>query len=54
MESITFKVEGIIIQLANGRICFWNGNPDKVADIDLPIDILCRALATSDMLIKPK
>lgn len=52
MDSITFEVENVTIQLVNGRILIWNGIPEKEADIDLPIEVLRNALSTASMLVK--
>jgi hypothetical protein len=52
MDSITFEVENLTIQLVNGRVLIWNGIPKDDADIDLPIDVLRKALSAADMLVK--
>ena len=40
MDSITFEVENVTIQLVGGRVLIWNGVPKSEADIDLPIEVL--------------
>jgi hypothetical protein len=53
MDSITFEVQGATIQLVNGRILIWNEEGDEgLPDIDLPIEVLRRALSAADMLVK--
>jgi len=52
MGSITFEVEDVTIQLVGGRVLIWNGVPHKEADIDLPIEVLRKALSAADMFIK--
>lgn len=52
MDSITFEVEGVTIQLVGGMALIWNGVPDKEADVELPLDVLRKALSTADMLKK--
>lgn len=52
MDSITFDIGDITIQIVNGRVLMWNGVPDKDADIDLPIDVLRNALNAASMLRK--
>jgi hypothetical protein len=52
MDSITFEVEDVTIQLVGGRVLIWNGVPNKEADIDLPIEVLRKALSAADMLVK--
>ena len=52
MDSIIFEVEGKTIQLVSGRVLIWNGASNKEADIDLPIEVLRKALSLSDTLRK--
>jgi len=52
IDSITFEVEDVTIQLVGGRVLIWNGVPEKEADIDLPIEVLRKALSAADMLVK--
>lgn len=52
MDSITFEIDDYTIQLVNGRVLIWNGVPNKEADIDLPLDVLQRALSTASMRTK--
>ena len=52
MDSITFEVGDVTIQLVNGRVLIWTGIPNKEADIDLPLDVLRNALSAASMLRK--
>lgn len=52
MDSITFEIDDMTIQLVNGRVLIWNGVPNKEPDIDLPLDILQKALSTASMLTR--
>lgn len=52
MDSITFEVENVTIQLVNDRVLIWKGVPEKEAEIDLPIAVLRNALSAASMLVK--
>lgn len=52
MDSITFEVDDVTIQIVDGRVLIWNGVPNKEADIELPLDVLQKALSTASMLRK--
>lgn len=52
MDSITFDLGDITIQLCGGYIYFWSGGTDHEADIVLPIDRLQEALSAARMLRK--
>lgn len=52
MDSITFEIDDVTIQLVNGRVLIWNGVPDKEADVEFPLDVLRNALSTASMLKK--
>lgn len=52
MDTITFEIDDITIQLVNGEALFWIGPPDNDPDIVLPINKLRQALSTADMLME--
>jgi hypothetical protein len=52
MDSITFDLGDITIQLCGGDACFWIGGIDHEADIVLPLDKLQDALSAARMLRK--
>jgi hypothetical protein len=52
IDSITFEVDGVTIQLVNERVLIWIGAPDKDADVELPLDVLQSALSVASMLRK--
>lgn len=54
MDSITFEIGDVTIQMVNNRVLIWNGMQDKEADVDLPLDILRNALQTASMLRRDK
>jgi hypothetical protein len=53
MDSITFEVGDITIQLVAGTVMLWSGTIDKPADIEMPLEKLRQALSTAGMLIAP-
>ena len=52
MDSITFEVGDITIQLVAGTVMLWSGTIDKPADIEMPLEKLRQALSTAGMLAK--
>lgn len=58
MDTITFEISGVTIQIVAGVVCFWADNTDHPPDIELPIgklqDVLnaARILNAARMLIK--
>lgn len=52
MDSITFFVGEVTVQLVGGVVNFWRGETDRNPDITLPIQELKNALSTAHMLIK--
>ncbi len=50
MDSITFELDGYILQLCNGEILIWRGSADHEPDVRLPIERLTRILGTASML----
>lgn len=52
MDSITFEVGDVTIQLVDGRVLIWKGVPDHEADIELPIEALRNALSAASMFSK--
>ena len=52
MDSITFELGDVVVQLTNGLVHFWIGCPDHDPDVTVPIDRLSEALSTARMLRK--
>ena len=52
MDSITFEVGGVTIQLVGDTMYVWNGCADHEADITIPIARLQDVLSAARMLRK--
>ena len=52
MDSITFDLGDITIQLCGGDVYFWSEGTDHESDIVLPLDKLQDALSAARMLRK--
>lgn len=52
MDSITFEVEGMTIQLVHGDVLFWKGRTDLEPDIVMSVDRLQDVLSTARMIRK--
>ena len=50
MDTITFEIGDVTIQLVKGQVLFWNGTTDKEADIEISYVALRNALSTASML----
>lgn len=50
MDSITFELDGHIIQLCNGLISIWRGSAYQEPAVQLPIERLTRILSTASLL----
>ena len=51
MNSITFEIDDVTIQLVHGDVLMWAGTPDGEPDIVIPIARLREALSTATMLV---
>lgn len=52
MDSITFEIGDITIQLVNGDALFWRCGVSHEPDFEIPIEQLRRALSTAGMLLR--
>ena len=51
MNSITFEIDDVTIQLVHGDVLMWAGTPCGEPDIVIPIARLREALSTAKMLV---
>jgi hypothetical protein len=52
VDTITFEVDDVTIQLVNGSVLIWNGTTDHEPDVTLDLVHLQAALSTAHMLRK--